>query len=80
MEVVGADEPTRDQKIGNLRRWDWDAREPEMGEEMAGMAIHRPKLFDRVVQALHTLVVERDTKHGRSMKSPDRVLVDDDQR
>jgi hypothetical protein len=80
MEVVGAEEPTRDRKIKNLRRRDWDAREPEMGEEKAGMAIHRPNLFDRVVQALHTLVVERDTKHSPSIKSHDRVLVDAGQR
>jgi hypothetical protein len=63
-----------------LRRWDWDAREPEMGEENAGMAIHHPNLFDRVVQALHTFIVERDTKYSPSMNSHDRVLVDAGQR
>ena len=27
------------------------------------MAVHRPDMFDRVVQALHTLGVELDTEH-----------------
>ena len=32
-------------------------------EEEAGMVVRRPEMFDRVVQALHTLGVERDTEH-----------------
>lgn len=62
-EVVANDELTRDQKIEILRRWEYDAHEPAVAEEEAGMAVRRPKMFDRVFQALHTLGVERDTVH-----------------
>ncbi|MCH7778770.1 MAG: hypothetical protein IH878_19880 [Gemmatimonadetes bacterium] len=63
MEVVANDELTRDQKIEILRRWEYDARQLEIAEEEAGMAVRRPEMFDRVLQALHTLGVERDIEH-----------------
>ncbi len=62
-EVVANHELTRDQKIEILRRWEYDARQLEVAEEEAGMAVRRPEMFDHVVQALHTLGVERDTEH-----------------
>ncbi len=62
-EVVATDELTRDQKIEILRRWEYDARQLEVAEEEAGMAVRRPEMFDRVVQALHALDVERDIEH-----------------
>ena len=62
-EVVDSDELTRDQKIEILRRWEYDARELEVAEEEAGMAVRRPEMFDLVVQALHTLGAVRDTVH-----------------
>ena len=63
MDVVANDELTRDQKIEILRRWEYDARQLEVAEEEAGMAVRRPEMFDRVLQALHTLGVERDIEH-----------------
>ncbi len=61
---VGADgDLTRDQKIEILRRWEYDARQLEVAEEDAGMAVRRPEMFVRVVQALHALGAERDTEH-----------------
>ncbi len=63
MDVVANDELTHDQKIEILRRWEYDAREMEVAEEEAGMAVPRPEMFDRVLQALHTLGVERDIEH-----------------
>ena len=63
MDVVANDELTRDQKIEILRRWEYDARQLEIAEEEAGMAVRRPEMFDRVLQALHTLSVERDIEH-----------------
>ncbi len=62
-EVVASDELTLNQKIEILHRWEYDARELEVAEEEAGMAVLRPDMFDRVVQALHTLGVELDTEH-----------------
>jgi len=62
-DVVTSDELNRDQKIEILRRWEYDARQLEVAEEEAGMAVLRPDMFDRVVQALHTLGAERDTEH-----------------
>ncbi len=62
-EVVASDELNRDQKIEILRRWKYDARQLEVAEEEAGMAVHSPEMFDRVVQALHTLGAERDTEN-----------------
>lgn len=62
-EVVASDELTEDQKIEILHRWEYDAHELEVAEEEAGMAVRRPEMFDRVVQALHALGVERDTEH-----------------
>ncbi len=62
-DVVADDELTRDQKIEILRRWEYDAREMEVAEEEAGMAVPRPEMFDLVVQALHTLGAERDVEH-----------------
>ncbi len=63
MDVVANDELTRDQKIEILRRWEYDARQLEIAEEEAGMAVRRPEMFDRVLQAMHTLGVERDIEH-----------------
>ena len=63
MDVVANDELTRDQKIEILRRWEYDARQLEVAEEEAGMAVRRPEMFDLVLQALHTLGVERDIEH-----------------
>ncbi len=62
-DVVATDELTRDQKIEILHRWEYDARELEVAEEEAGMAVLRPEMFDLVVQALHALDVERDIEH-----------------
>ena len=62
-DVVANVELTRDQKIEILRRWEYDARQLEVAEEEAGMAVRRPEMFDLVLQALHTLSVERDVEH-----------------
>ena len=62
-DVVANVALTRDQKIEILRRWEYYDRQLEVAEEEAGMAVRRPEMFDRVVQALHTLGVERDTEH-----------------
>ncbi len=62
-DVVANGELSRDQKIEILRRWEYDARQLEVAEEEAGMAVRRPEMFDLVVQALHVLGVERDTEH-----------------
>ncbi len=62
-EVVANAEFTRDQKIEILRRWEYDAHQLEVAEEEAGMGIRSPDMLDRVIQALHTLGVERDTEH-----------------
>ncbi|MEE8537263.1 MAG: hypothetical protein V3S71_04600 [Acidobacteriota bacterium] len=62
-DVVASNELTRNQKIEILRRWEYDARQLEVAEEEAGMAVLRPEMFDLVVQALHKLDVERDTEH-----------------
>ena len=62
-EVVANEELTRDQKIEILHRWEYDARQLEVAEEEAGMASDHPETFDLVVEALHTLGVERDTEH-----------------
>ena len=62
-EVVANEELTRDQKIEILRRWEYDARELEVVAEEAGMAVRRPEMFDRVVQALHMLDVDRVMKN-----------------
>jgi hypothetical protein len=62
-DVVASVELTRDQKIEILRRWEYDAHQLEVAEEEAGMAVRRPDMFDRIVQALHALGVKRDTEH-----------------
>ncbi len=62
-DVVANVELTRDQKIEILRRWEYDAHQLEVAEEEAGMAVRRPDMFDRVVQALHALDVTRDVEH-----------------
>ena len=62
-DVVANVELTRDQKVEILRRWEYDARQLEVAEEEAGMAVRRPEMFDRVLQALHTFGVERDIEH-----------------
>ncbi len=67
-DVVASEVLTRDQKIEILRRWEYDARELEVAEEEAGMECRNPEMFDLVVQALHTLGVERDTEHSPPTK------------
>ena len=62
-DVVADENLSRDRKIEILRRWEYDARELEVAEEEAGMAVLQPDMFDRVVQALHTLGAKRDTEH-----------------
>ena len=62
-DVVASNELTRNQKIEILRRWKYDAQQLEVAEEEAGMAVRRPEMFDRVVQALHMLDLERDAEH-----------------
>ncbi len=62
-EVVASNELTRNQKIEILHRWEFDARQLEVAEEETGMAVRRPEMFDRVLQALHMLNVDRDTEH-----------------
>jgi hypothetical protein len=62
-DVVASNELTRNQKIEILRRWKYDAQQLEVAEDEAGMAVRRPEMFDRVVQALHMLDLERDTEH-----------------
>lgn len=62
-EVVADLELTRNQKIEILRRWEFDAHELEVAEEEAGMTVLHPEMFDRIVQALHTLGAKRDTEH-----------------
>ena len=62
-DVVANVELSRDQKIEILHRWEYDARQLEVAEEEAGMAVRRPEMFDLVLQALHTLSVERDVEH-----------------
>ncbi len=67
-DVVANEELSRDQKIEILHRWEYDARELEVAEEEAGMECRSPEIFDLVVQALHTLGVERDTEHSPPTK------------
>ncbi len=62
-DVVASNELTLDQKIEILRRWEYDARQLEVAEEEAGMTVRRPEMFDRVLEALHTLGAKRDTEH-----------------
>ena len=62
-KVVADLKLTRDQKIEILRRWEFDAHELEVAEEEAGMTVLHPEMFDRIVQALHTLGAKRDTEH-----------------
>ncbi len=62
-EVVASDELNLVQKIEILRRWEYDARQLEVAEEEAGMAVRRPDMFARVLEALNTLGVELDTEH-----------------
>ena len=67
-DVVADESLSRDQKIEILRRWEYDARQLEVAEEEAGMAVRRPDMFDCVVQALHALGVELDTEHSPPTK------------
>ena len=62
-EVVSDEHLSHDQKIEILRSWQYDAHQLEVAEEEAGMAVRRPDMFDRVLQALHTLGVELDKEH-----------------
>ncbi len=61
-DVIASNELSRNQNIEKLRRWEYDARELEVAKDEAGMAVRRPEMFDRVVQALHMLDVDRDTE------------------
>ena len=49
-EVVADEYLSREQKTEILRRWEYDARELEVAEEEAGMAVRLPDMFDRVLQ------------------------------
>ncbi len=49
-EVVSDENLSRDQKIEILHRWQYDAHQLEVAEEEAGMAVHRPDMFDRVAE------------------------------
>ena len=62
-DVVASNELTRNQKIEILRPWEYDAHMLEVAEEEAGMAGCCPEMFDRVIQALHVLGVDRDTEY-----------------
>ncbi len=62
-DVVASNELTRNQKIEILRRWEYDVHHLEVAEEEAEFAVRRPEMFDRVVQALHMLDVDRDREH-----------------
>jgi hypothetical protein len=67
-EVVADGDLSHDQKVEILRRWEYDARELEVAEEEAGMAVRRADMFDRVLQAMQTLGVEHDTEHSPPTK------------
>lgn len=67
-DVVACKELTRDQKIEILRQWEYDARQLEVAEEEAGMAVRRPEMFGLVLQALHGLDFKRDTEHSPPTK------------
>ena len=62
-DVVASNEFSSKQNTDRLRRWKYDARELEVAKEEAGVAARCPQIFDRVVQALHMLDVDRDTEH-----------------
>jgi hypothetical protein len=62
-EVDATKKLTRDEKIEILRHWEYDAHQLEVAEDEAGMRVLCPGMFDRVVQALHALGVDRDTEH-----------------
>jgi len=57
----------RDQKIGLLRRWEYDAREQDVAEE-EGMASVGPHFLQPIVQALHTLGTGPDLVHSPPTK------------
>lgn len=63
-DVVASQSLSNDQKIEILKRWEYDALELEVAEDEAGMIVRRPEMFDRVVEALHSLGVQRDTEHS----------------
>ena len=63
-DVVASQALSNDQKIEILQRWEYDAHELEVAEDEAGMIVRRPEMFDRVVEALHSLGVQRDTEHS----------------
>ena len=69
-DVVADNDFTRDQKVKILRRWEYGARQLEVAGEEAGMAVRRPEMFGRIVQALHVRGVERDTEHTPRQDSP----------
>ena len=65
-EDVAGDTLSRVLQMEILRRWNCDAYVLEVAEDKAGMAVGRPKMFDRVLQALHT----RGAKHHTERCSP----------
>ena len=62
-DVVANKTLSDDQKIEILHRWEYDAHELEVAEDEAGMTVRRPEMFDLVVEALHSIGVQRDTEH-----------------
>lgn len=62
-DVVANKTLSDDQKIEILHRWEYDALQLEVAENEAGMTVRRPEMFDLVVEALHSLGVQRDTEH-----------------
>ncbi|WP_020590983.1 hypothetical protein [Kiloniella laminariae] len=67
-EVLDTDELNRAQKVEILRRWEYDARELEVAEEEAGMAVRRPEMFGLVLKALKDLGATHDTEHSPPTK------------
>ncbi len=61
-DVVANVELTRDQKIEILRRWEYDARQLEVAEEEAGMAV--PGARRDGEQALHGFAAAEPSGHG----------------
>jgi len=67
-DVVNDTELSRDQKVEILRRWQYDARELEVAEEEAGMAVRKPEIPDLIASALHSLGEKLDTEHSPPTK------------
>lgn len=60
--VLAAPNLTRDQKIGLLQRFEYDAREIEVAAE-EGMGVRSSDLFERVLKAMHELGTGPDITH-----------------